>query len=115
VQAAGYQDKVRLHLGDAANIIPTLEDKFDLVFLDAGKLDYMQHYELALAKTNPGGFILADNVLWDNKVPNNAQDATSQSLRAFNKFVQDDPRVQNLLLTLRDGLLIMRKNEFDIL
>ena len=64
---ANVAEKVQLHLGDATAIIPTLTDTFDLVFPDAGKLDYARHYELALAKTRPGGFLLADNVLWAGK------------------------------------------------
>lgn len=109
VARAGMQDRVRLYLGDAADIIPTIEAAFDLVFLDAGKMDYARHYELALAKLRPGGFLLADNVLWDGKVLNDAKDATAQALRDFNDFVHQDRRVENMLLHLRDGLLIVRK------
>lgn len=110
VQRAGLEQKVRLHLGDAADIIPTLDAVFDLVFLDAGKLDYARHYELALAKTRAGGFLLADNVLWDGKVAGgDEKDETARALRAFNKMVQGDPRVENILLPIRDGLMLMRK------
>ena len=110
LQGAGVEEKVRLHLGDAAQIIPTLEAGFDLVFLDAGKLDYAQHYELALAKTRSGGFILADNVLWDGKVAGgDEKDETARVLRDFNDFVQHDPRVENILLPIRDGIMVMRK------
>ena len=81
-----------------------------MVFLDAGKLDYAIHYELALAKTRAGGFILADNVLWDGKVASgNMHDATAVALRQFNDFVQRDPRVENILLAVRDGIMMMRK------
>jgi predicted O-methyltransferase YrrM len=104
------ENKVTLHLGDAAKVIPTLDEMFDLVFLDAGKLDYPQHYELALAKMHPGAFLLADNVLWDGKVASgNERDETARALRAFNDFVQNDERVDNLLLPLRDGLMMVRK------
>lgn len=107
---AGLQDKVCLHFGDAAVVIPTLDETFDLVFMDAGKLDYALHYELSLSKTRSGGFLLADNVLWDGKVAgNNTQDETANSLRAFNDFVQSDPRVENIMLPVRDGILLMRK------
>jgi predicted O-methyltransferase YrrM len=109
VELAGVQDKVRLHLGDVADILPALDETFDLTFMDAGKMDYLQHYEWALAKTRSGGFIVADNVLWDGKVVAGAADATTQALRAFNDFVHADERVDNLLLPLRDGLLLMRK------
>ena len=81
VALAGLESKIQLHIGDAAIIIPALDEVFDLVFLDAGKMDYAQHYELALAKTRSGGFILADNVLWDGKVAANDKDMTAQALR----------------------------------
>lgn len=110
VGLAGFTDKVVLHLGDAAEVIPTLNEVFDLVFLDAGKLDYPQHYELALAKMRSGAILLADNVLWDGKVASgNEKDETARALRAFNDFVQADERVENLLLPLRDGLMVVRK------
>lgn len=110
VQKSGLEEKVRLHLGDAANIIPALDEVFDLVFLDAGKLDYPVHYELTLAKTRSGGFILADNVLWDGKVAGgDEKDETARALRSFNDMVQNDPRVENILLPVRDGLMLMRK------
>jgi len=110
VQKAGFESKVVLHLGDAAKVLPILEEVFDLVFLDAGKLDYPQHYEMALAKMRPGGFLLADNVLWDGKVASgNERDETARALRAFNDFVHQDERVENLLLPLRDGLMMVRK------
>ncbi len=107
---ANLAEKVQLHLGNAADIISTLPDPFDLVFLDAGKLDYARHYELALPKTRPGGFLLADNVLWDGKVADGAtRNGTAQALRAFNDMVHRDARVENILLPLRDGLLLIRK------
>lgn len=110
VEQAGLTEKIVLHFGDAAQVVPTLDEIFDLVFLDAGKLDYPQHYEMALAKMRPGGFLLADNVLWDGKVASgNERDETARALRAFNDFVHNDERVENLLLPLRDGLMVVRK------
>ncbi len=110
VQKAGFEEKIVLHIGDAADIVPQLPESFDLVFIDAGKLDYPAHYELALAKTRPGGFLLADNVLWDGKVAGgDERDETARTLRAFNNMVQNDARVENILLPLRDGLMLMRK------
>lgn len=109
VQKAGLEHKICLHLGNADAILPQLDDCFDLVFLDAGKLDYLRHYNMVLPKVRPGGFLLADNVLWDNKVLHDEKDATAQALRAFNDTVQADPRVENILLPLRDGLMLMRK------
>lgn len=110
IERAGMAGKIILHLGDAATVIPQLDEVFDLVFLDAGKLDYPQHYELVLARMRPGGFLLADNVLWDGKVATgNERDETARALRDFNDFVQNDQRVENLLLPLRDGLMVVRK------
>ena len=110
VHLAGFDEKIVLHLGDAAEIIPYLDDIFDLAFLDAGKLDYLRHYELVLPKMRHGGFILADNVLWDGKVAGmDTKDDTSRALREFNAFVHNDPRVENILMPLRDGLMLIRK------
>lgn len=110
LQKSDFEKKVRLHLGDAATVVPALDEMFDLVFLDAGKLDYPVHYELVLAKTRPGGFILADNVLWDGKVAaGDEKDETARVLRTFNNMVQNDPRVENILVPVRDGLMVMRK------
>lgn len=107
---ADVAEKVHLHLGDAAAIIPTLAETFDLVFLDAGKLDYARHYTLALDKMRPGGFLLADNVLWDGKVAlGDPQDATAQVLRDFNDMVHLDAWVENILLPVRDGVMVVRK------
>ncbi len=109
VARAGLADKVRLHTGDAAAIVPTIAETFDLVFLDAGKLDYPAHYALAMAKLRPGGFLLADNVLWDGKVATDNPDETAQVLRRFNAAIQADPGVENILLPIRDGIMLVRK------
>lgn len=110
LRKAGLEKRVQLHLGDAAHVIPRLDETFDLVFIDAGKLDYPLHYELALGKTRRGGFLLADNVLWDGKVAvGDEKDETSRVLRTFNNMVYADERVENILLPLRDGLMVMRK------
>lgn len=110
VGLAGLNDKVVLHIGDAAAVVPQLDEVFDLVFLDAGKLDYPAHYEMALAKTRPGGFLMADNVLWDGKVAgDDDRDETARLLRSFNDMVQSDSRVENLILPVRDGIMLVRK------
>lgn len=110
VQKAGQEKKIKLFFGNAADIIPVLDAAFDLVFLDAGKLDYPLHYELALSKTRSGGVLIADNVLWDGKVVGgDEKDETARALRAFNNMVQDDPRVENILLPVRDGIMAIRK------
>lgn len=111
IQLAGLGNSIVLHIGDAATIVPELDAVFDLAFLDAGKLDYRKHYELVLPKIRQGGFLIADNVLWDGKVAgNDTKDETAQSLREFNDYVHRDSRVENILLPLRDGLMLMRKN-----
>lgn len=110
VSLAGLEQQVELHLGDALEVVPGLPEIFDLVFLDAGKLDYLAHYEMALPKLRPGGILLADNVLWDGKVAGgDRKDETACSLRHFNDFVHTDTRVENLLLPIRDGLMVIRK------
>ncbi len=110
VAKAGLVQKVQLHLGDAAAIIPDLQETFDLVFLDAGKLDYLKHYEMVLPKMRSGGFLLADNVLWDGKVAGgDIKDETARVLRDFNAQVHADVRVENMLLPVRDGVMVVRK------
>lgn len=107
---AGVAHRVQLVIGDAKAVIPTLEGGFDLVFIDADKISYPVYYDLVIEKLNPGGVILADNVLWDGKVLDaDAKERDTQALRAFNDKVQNDPRVENVLLPLRDGLMMGRK------
>jgi len=106
---AGIRDQVTSLIGDAGVLIPKLNTTFDLVFIDAKKKDYAHYYDLIIDNVPSGGFILADNVLWDGKVIDGSTDATSESLRAFNQKMKDDPRVSTLLMPLRDGVMIMRK------
>ncbi|MBK9336764.1 MAG: O-methyltransferase [Lewinellaceae bacterium] len=113
IRLAGLEHQIVLHLGDASAVVPALDEVFDLVFLDAGKMDYSAHYHLALPKLRPGGFLLADNVLWDGKVAQNDKDASAQALRDFNAMVQADDRVENVLLPLRDGLMLVRRKEHE--
>ncbi len=101
---------VELRIGEAQEIIPTLPDGIDLAFIDADKVSYLKYYELLLDKLQPGGYLLADNVLWSGKVTDeNARDADTVALQKFNNFVQADKRVENVLLPVRDGLMMMRK------
>ena len=110
---AGVDDKVELLLGDAKTILPTLDMTFDLAFIDADKVSYPLYYELVMEKMRPGGFILADNVLWDGKVLDaNAKEHDTQALIAFNDKVMNDPRVEQVLLPIRDGLMMVRVNSF---
>ena len=108
---ANITDRVQLHLGDALQIIPNLPDQFDLVFIDAGKLDYEAFYDLAIDRVNPGGLIIADNVLWSGKVVFNDKEKTTQVLKAFNQKIQLDERVTNILLPIRDGMMVVRKHK----
>ncbi len=107
---AAVADRVRLIIGDAKEVIPTLEGGFDLVFIDADKISYPSYYDLVIEKLNPGGVILADNVLWEGKVLNvGTKERDTKAIQAFNDKVQNDPRVENVLLPLRDGLMMVRK------
>jgi len=106
---AGLISKVDYRIGDAAKIIPTLNQKFDLVFIDADKESYALYYDLVFEKVNPGGAILADNVLWSGKVTQSKVDKDTRALIEFNKKIQADDRVENLLLPLRDGIMMIRK------
>jgi caffeoyl-CoA O-methyltransferase len=107
---AGLKDAVHLHIGDALQIIPMLDYSWDLVYIDADKPNYLNYYKMVLPKVRQGGFIIADNALWDGKVlePETA-DKDTLGIMEFNDYVQEDSRVENLLLPFRDGLMIVRK------
>lgn len=110
-EEARLTEKIKLQIGDALEIIPTLSEQFEIVFIDADKENYLNYYNLVFDKVKKGGFILADNVLWDGKVlevPENS-DIETKALQEFNQFVQNDNRVENLLLPFRDGISIIRK------
>ena len=107
---AGVDQQIELINGNALEIIPTLEETFDLVFIDAHKEDYPAYYEAAMKKLAHGGYILADNVLWSGKVlDENPSDASTQAIQQFNQMISDDIRVENLLLPIRDGLMVIQK------
>lgn len=108
---AGIEDRVQLHFGDAKQIIPQLDCRFDLVYIDANKREYCDYYRLVFDKVADGGLILADNVLWDGKVLQEPvpRDAQTQGIAAFNDTVAADSRVENFILPLRDGLSVIRK------
>jgi predicted O-methyltransferase YrrM len=112
IRQAKREAQITLHIGQALEVIPTLDCTFDLAFIDADKLAYPQYYELVLAKMRQGGSILIDNVLWKGKVldlPAN-KDKKTQALHVFNEMVTQDSRVENVLLPLRDGLMwVMKK------
>lgn len=112
IAEADMQQKIQFIIGDAYNIIKTLPHKFDLVFIDADKPNYLKYYEQAMEVLNPGGYIIADNVLWSGKVVDEkslAKDKDTQLLDAFNKHLHNDPRLEHILLPIRDGLMLGRK------
>ena len=111
IDVAGREDIAHLHIGDAKKIIPTLDKIYDIVYIDANKREYKEYYDLVFDKIRPGGYILADNVLWNGKVllDNPPKDAQTQSIIAFNKMVAADPRVENTILPIRDGINVIYK------
>ncbi|MBK5257478.1 MAG: class I SAM-dependent methyltransferase [Vicinamibacteria bacterium] len=106
-----YADRIHFHLGPAAVIIPTLTETFDLVFIDADKPNYANYYHLVFDRVRRGGFIIADNVLWSGKVllAEKDQDEPTRALHRFNRMVRADDRVNQVLLPIRDGLMVVRK------
>lgn len=111
IEKSNLSNKVFALIGDAAEIIPTLDEEFDIVFIDADKKNYPLYYDLVFDKVRKGGIIIADNILWSGKVLEdyNKLDKSTQILMDFNKMVKNDVRVQPLLLPIRDGLMIARK------
>jgi predicted O-methyltransferase YrrM len=109
IKKADLESAIELHIGNAKEIIPTLESSFDMVFIDAGKKDNDFYYELLLDKLRPGGLLLVDNALWRGKVVTGETDADTVTIDAFNKKVAADGRVEKVLLPIRDGLIIARK------
>ena len=108
---AGVADKITLHIGDACETLSTLEGPYDIVYMDANKREYVTYYNLAFDLVRPGGLILADDVLWDGKLWQDPvpKDKQTQGIIAFNDLVVSDPRVESVLLPIRDGLNVIRK------
>ena len=113
LEQAEVKDKVHYHVGDALKIIPTLDDTFDLVFVDADKDNYQNYYELVVDKVRAHGLIIVDNVLWSGKVlaDQATADRKTRAMQAFNDYVHQDPRVDNVLLPLRDGLMLLARRD----
>lgn len=109
VEKSEYADRIDFHLGFATDIIPSLNETFDLVFIDADKPNYSNYFDLVINKVRPGGFIIADNVLWSGKVLDDSKDENTQALHDYNQKMQADSRVENILLPIRDGLMVSRK------
>lgn len=106
---ANLQDKIDYRIGNALEIISGLEDRLDLVFIDADKENYHRYFDLVIERVNLNGFILADNVLWSGKVLDTNHDKDTRAIVEFNEKVQRDGRVENVLLPIRDGIMVMRK------
>jgi len=104
-----FRHRIDFRLGLATEIIPTLAETFDLVFIDADKPNYSTYYDLVFDRVHPGGFIIADNVLWSGHVVEEEKDEETQALHDFNKKVVADERIANVLLPIRDGLMVVRK------
>jgi predicted O-methyltransferase YrrM len=109
INKAGLNEVVQFHIGDARDIIPTINETLDLVFIDADKTNYSNYFDLVLPKLKTGGYIIADNVLWSGEVLQAEKDADATALNLFNKKVHNDARVKNLLLPIRDGLMLLEK------
>ena len=113
IEGSPYGDKVCFHIGNALEEVPQLGEVFDFVFMDGDKRQYMEYYEMILQHTSPGALILADNTLWDGHVVDKAylNDRQTVAINEFNAFVAADKRVEKLILPLRDGLTMIRKNK----
>jgi caffeoyl-CoA O-methyltransferase len=109
IAEAGLQEAIDYRIGDAGALIPTLDEVFDLVFIDADKERYGKYYDLVIDKVRPGGFMLADNVLRDGKVLDEKTDKDTRAIQEFNRKIHADPRVENVLLPVRDGIMLLRK------
>ena len=109
VEKAGLQNKIIQIIGDATQEINKLNETFDLVFIDADKTNYSLYYDLVIDKVRSGGIILADNVLWSGKIVDEKKDKDTQSLANFNDKVQQDNRVENVIVSIRDGVMLIRK------
>lgn len=110
IEGSKHASKVEFIIGDALEIVPRMGERFDMVFMDGNKREYIKYYELAMEYLNDGGWILADNTLWDGHVIEpERQDAQTNGVRAFNDLVRNDDRVEVVMLPLRDGLTIIRK------
>ncbi len=108
-----WAGRIHLHIGDALDVIPGIVEKWDLVFIDANKRCYIDYYEMVLPLVRPGGYIFADNTLWSGKIldPDANHDAQTRGILDFNDHVAADPRVETVILPIRDGMTILRRKE----
>lgn len=106
---AGLAERIRYMIGNATELIPKIEETWDLVFIDADKVNYAKYYDLVFDRVRKGGFIIADNVLWSGKVVAEKTDKDTENIKFFNQKVQEDKRVFNTLFPIRDGLMVVEK------
>ncbi|MFN0274509.1 MAG: O-methyltransferase [Chitinophagales bacterium] len=109
VAAENLEHVFNIRIGKALEIIPTLDAAFDLVFIDADKINYSNYFDAVIDKVKPGGWILADNVLWDGKVTDEKKDKDTTAIDNYNKKILVDNRVENVIISIRDGISIARK------
>lgn len=111
LEGSPYADKIRFYIGDALELVPSMDITFDMAFVDGDKRKYMEYYEMVLSKLRPGGYIIADNTLWDGHVLEepHSNDYQTIGIKKFNDWVAKDSRVEKVILPLRDGLTIIRK------
>lgn len=110
VRIAGMEDKIDFLIGDAGEILPSLDGEFDLVFIDADKQNYIRYFEMVLPKLRKGGFILADNVLWSGRVLDpDENDKETTGLRNFAEHISNNDKVEHILMPIRDGIMAIRK------
>jgi caffeoyl-CoA O-methyltransferase len=111
IDASPYKNQISQLIGNAIKIIPEMNEQFDLVFIDADKENYSNYYDLVFEKLQPGGYIIADNVLWSGNVlkPTKEMDDETKAINEFNIKIQNDSRVENVLFPVRDGLMVVRK------
>lgn len=111
LEGSAYAEKIKFYIGDALELVPGLGVTFDLAFVDGDKRKYIEYYEMALAHLSPGGYIIADNTLWDGHVLEepSSNDYQTIGIKAFNDLIARDERVEKVILPLRDGLTIIRK------
>lgn len=111
IEKYGYEDRIKLHIGNAMEIIDQIEGDFDLIFIDADKANYPAYFEKCVSRLRSGGLIIADNILWYGKVvlPVKDSDKETKAIKLFNEIVSKDPRFDSLILPIRDGIMVARK------
>ena len=111
LQKAGIENKTKLFIGDALDVLPTLHEIWDLIFIDADKVNYLNYYKMLIPQLSQNGILLADNVLWSGKVTEDVKhnDKDTQAILQFNSFVQNDEQVKNMILPFRDGIMMVQK------